>query len=59
MFKVKKLPLVIKLSFDKDTLANEIKVLKTMEKTRSSKGVPRVIDYGLLKLSNFAEDKKP
>ena len=44
---------VIKISTDTEMMANEIKSLNLMQKQRKSKGVTRVIDYGLISLTNF------
>ena len=53
MFKVRGTSDVIKISLDFKMMANEIKVLKAMEKERKSIGVTRVLDYGVITFKNF------
>ena len=55
MFKLRNSPNVIKLSTHIEMMANEIKSLVTMEKQRKSKGVTKILDYGLILVKNFDE----
>ena len=39
-------------------MAFEVRALKAMERSRKSKGVTKIVDYGILILKNFGKDHK-
>ena len=53
VFKVQGSKHAIKIQLDTDMMAFEVKALKAMEKSRKSKGVTKIVDYGILILKNF------
>ena len=58
VFKVQDTPNVIKISLETSMMANEIRSINIMASTRRSKGVTKVLDYGLVVLKNFGVDHK-
>ena len=39
-------------------MAFEVRALKAMERSRKSKGVTKIVDFGILILKNFGKDHK-
>jgi hypothetical protein len=55
IFEIEGHPMCVKICRDSSATAAEIRVMKSMEKRRNSKGVTKLLGHGLIVVDNFSD----